>query len=106
MMQFNSEKELLDYLVKRMKEEKTLETCKKCFEEDGRSCCTTFQPNGGKGPCKFLSDKGCTNRNVQCSLAICSKLQFHHPELAEEFENIKKSVIYVSSIKYPMEVKK
>lgn len=105
MLKFNNEKELLSYLIKRMEEEKTFETCKECSSK-GDNCCSHFNIENDKPEgCRFLTKDGCSNRNVRCSLTMCTKLQAKHPLLSAEFKKIKEALKYIQLIKFPMEVK-
>ena len=104
MLKITSEKQLLDYLVKKLKDTGCLDFCKECAEKTG-GCCKIISPYARPNHlCPYSKNGKCTKRSVTCSLYFCTKLSIHFPELEEEFKKIQKKLKYIQLIKFPMEV--
>lgn len=81
---------MLDKVLKMLEDAGTFELCKACAER-GKTCCDLVSPFEEAGVrCRYLKD-GCTNRNMECALFLCTLLKIRNPELVEELDNVRKT---------------
>lgn len=88
MIKFETEREVIDYLVSLHSKLGTLEFCKKCAKR-GFDCCKRIKPK-----CEFLSDNGCSKRKIDCLLYICNKLRANTPGLFEYLNDARNDLKY------------
>ncbi len=86
----HNEKELIKHCVSLMEKYNTFEMCKEC----GGDCCKKYKPKG----CRFMSEDGCTHRNMFCIVHACNKWKLRFPELAEYFDYLKEHLRWSMAI--------
>ncbi len=83
-------KELIKHCLELMEKYNTFAMCKEC----GGLCCKTYKPKG----CRFMSEDGCTHRNLFCILLVCEKWRLKFPELIEYFDEVRKELQWSMAI--------
>lgn len=111
---FNSEDEMIDYLLGEYNRAGLLKICEVCNKE-GRDKAFGFKTSNNQSCCDFPDDAGevcrverkggCTKRNLLCTTYFCKEMLSIYPELRDYMKLIRDTAKFKMVLETPYKIK-
>jgi len=101
-LNFDSQDELISYVLDIFQKVGIAEICKECGKTDKCCCRILF-----RGKCKYFGENGCLKRNWNCTLYLCEDLKRRFPKVRDYLRYLKENVRVetVTSVITPIKLK-